>query len=57
MKAEGIKLDAVLDVNVDSSILIRRIVGRRVCKTCGATYHIEFNKPKRMEFVIIVEQL
>lgn len=47
MNAEGIKLDAVLDVNVDSSILIRRIVGRRVCKTCGATYHIEFNKPKK----------
>ena len=47
MKSEGIKLDAVLDVNVDSSILIRRIVGRRVCKTCGATYHIEFNKPKK----------
>lgn len=47
MKSEGIKLDAVLDVNVDSSILIRRIVGRRVCKTCGATYHVEFNKPKQ----------
>lgn len=46
MKSEGIALDAVLDVNVDSSILIRRIVGRRICKTCGATYHVEFNKPK-----------
>lgn len=43
----GVKLDAVLDVNVDSSILIRRIVGRRVCKTCGATFHVEFNKPKQ----------
>lgn len=42
----GFSLDAVLDVNVDASILIRRIVGRRICKTCGATYHIEFNKPK-----------
>lgn len=46
MASQGIKLDAVLDVNVDQSILIRRIVGRRICKTCGATYHIEFNKPK-----------
>ncbi len=43
---QGIKLDFVLDVNVDSSILIKRIVGRRVCKTCGATFHVEFNKPK-----------
>lgn len=47
MKEQGIALDAVLDVNVDASILIRRIVGRRICKTCGATYHIEFNKPKK----------
>lgn len=47
MKEQGIGLDAVLDVNVDASILIRRIVGRRICKTCGATYHIEFNKPKK----------
>lgn len=46
MKENGIILDAVLDVNVDQNILIRRIVGRRICKTCGATYHIEFNKPK-----------
>ena len=47
MKEQGIALDAVLDVNVDASILIRRIIGRRLCKTCGATYHIEFNKPKQ----------
>lgn len=47
MKEQGISLDAVLDVNVDASILIRRIVGRRICKTCGATYHIAFNKPKK----------
>lgn len=43
----NIKLDAVLDVNVENEILIRRIVGRRICKQCGATYHIEFNKPKQ----------
>ena len=23
------------------------MVGRRVCKTCGATYHVEFNAPKK----------
>jgi adenylate kinase len=42
----NVKLDGVLDVNVEPEILIRRIVGRRVCKNCGATFHIEFNKPK-----------
>jgi adenylate kinase len=42
----GVKLDAVLDINVQPEILIRRMVGRRVCKSCGATYHVEFNAPK-----------
>ena len=42
----GVNLDAVLDVNVPAEILVRRMVGRRVCKTCGATFHVEFNAPK-----------
>ncbi len=41
-----IALDAVLDINVEPEILIERMVGRRVCKTCGATYHIKYNQPK-----------
>ena len=47
LKENNIKLDAVLDVNVEPEILINRIVGRRICKNCGATFHIEFNKPKK----------
>lgn len=46
LTSNGVKLDAVLDVNVPAEILIRRMVGRRVCKGCGATYHVEFNAPK-----------
>lgn len=46
LDSNGIKLDAVLDVNVPAEILVRRMVGRRVCKTCGATFHVEFNAPK-----------
>lgn len=46
LTSNSIKLDAVLDVNVPAEILIRRMVGRRVCKNCGATYHVEFNAPK-----------
>ena len=42
----GVALDAVLDVNVPAEILVRRMVGRRVCKGCGATFHVEFNPPK-----------
>ena len=50
LKENGIKLDAVLDVNVPAEILVRRMVGRRVCKTCGATSHVEFN-PSKVEGV------
>ena len=46
LKENGIQLDAVLDVNVPAEILVRRMVGRRICKTCGATYHVEFNPSK-----------
>ena len=46
LNENGIKLDAVLDVNVPAEILVRRMVGRRVCKNCGATYHIEFSPSK-----------
>lgn len=50
LNSNDIKLDAALNVDVDASILIRRMVGRRVCKTCGATYHVEFN-PSKVEGV------
>ena len=46
LTANNIKLDAVLDINVPAEILVRRMVGRRVCKGCGATFHVEFNAPK-----------
>lgn len=39
-------LDKVLNIYVDKDALIERAVGRRICKSCGATYHISFNKPK-----------
>lgn len=50
MISNGIKLDAVLDVNVPAEILVQRMVGRRVCKGCGATYHVQFN-PSKVEGV------
>lgn len=39
-------LDAVVNIVVDESALIRRITGRRMCK-CGMTYHIEFDPPPK----------
>lgn len=43
----NMKLDAVINIAVDSDVLVDRIVGRRVCKNCGAGYHITNLKPKK----------
>ena len=46
LKKLGLKLDKVLNIHVPSAVLIERAVGRRICKQCGATYHVKFNPPK-----------
>ena len=35
------KIDVVVDLDVDDQVLINRLSGRRVCLTCGATYHVD----------------
>ncbi len=47
LKELNYELDSVINVNVDSDVLIDRIVGRRICKSCGATFHVKFQKPKK----------
>jgi len=42
----GIKLNKVVNIDADSNVLIERAIGRRICKECGATYHVKFNPPK-----------
>lgn len=42
----GLKLDAVINIEVAKEILVKRLSGRRVCKDCGETYHID-NKPTK----------
>jgi len=42
-----IKLTRVVDISVPSASLIERAVGRRICKQCGATYHVKFNPTKK----------
>ncbi len=42
-----IKLTRVVDISVPSASLIERAVGRRICKQCGATYHVRFNPTKK----------
>jgi len=44
--ALGIELNAAINIIVNPSVLVARAIGRRICKNCGATYHIENNKPQ-----------
>ncbi|MCC5912609.1 MAG: adenylate kinase [Clostridiaceae bacterium] len=44
-----VALDKVINIEVDKERLIKRVVGRRICKECGATYHIEFNPSLKEE--------
>nr|5G3Y_A Chain A, ADENYLATE KINSE [synthetic construct] len=46
LKELGIKLDAVINIEVPREELLERLTGRRVCRQCGATYHVIFNPPK-----------
>lgn len=39
-------IDYVLHVNVPEEQLMKRLTGRRICPTCGATYHVMYNPPK-----------
>jgi adenylate kinase len=38
-------IDYVLNIQVDTELLMARLTGRRICKSCGATYHLVFNPP------------
>ena len=46
LNSVDLALDRVINIEVDKDILVGRAVGRRICKSCGATYNVEFNPPK-----------
>jgi len=46
MKAAGVKLDVVLEIDVPAEHIIERMSGRRVHVASGRTYHVTFNPPK-----------
>jgi adenylate kinase len=39
-------LDAVLELRINNSEIVKRLSGRRTCRSCGASSHVEFEKPK-----------
>ncbi|NLT95725.1 MAG: adenylate kinase [Clostridia bacterium] len=47
LKEMNMALDAVINITVFRELLIERLTGRRVCKSCGATYHVIFNPTKK----------
>lgn len=46
LDAMGINIDKVVDIEVPDDKIAARLSGRRVCLKCGATYHLEYKKPK-----------
>ena len=42
----GKKIDDVININVNRESLLARLTGRRICRGCGATYHVIFNPPE-----------
>ena len=48
MQETGLKIDAVIDLDIQDEVLIKRITGRRICPACGEIYNIYF-KPSKEE--------
>ncbi len=43
----GQKVDFAINIDVPDENIISRMSGRRACTSCGATYHVVFNPPKK----------
>lgn len=41
----GVTIDRVISIEVPDENIVRRMSGRRVCKACGSSYHLEYKKP------------
>ena len=42
----GRSIEHVLNIQVDQDELVARLTGRRICKECGTSYHLQFNPPE-----------
>ncbi|RKS69277.1 adenylate kinase [Motilibacter peucedani] len=45
----GVALDVVLELEVDDEEVVRRLSGRRTCRTCGHVWHVDFDPPQVAE--------
>ncbi len=46
LDAAGIAIDYVISIEIADDVIEHRMTGRRVCPGCGASFHIENNRPK-----------
>lgn len=46
LDAMGVVIDRVIDIEVPDEKIAARMSGRRVCKDCGSSYHLEYKAPK-----------
>ena len=47
LNAKGAPLDSVLELSIANDEIIKRLSGRRICRGCGASFHIHFEKPSK----------
>ena len=47
LEKAGIRIDYVVSIEIDDSVIENRMSGRRVCSACGASYHVIANPPKK----------
>ena len=47
LESRGLTIDKVIDLVADEELLMSRMIGRRVCKSCGRIYHVITMPPKQ----------
>lgn len=47
LEEKGLSFDNVISIEIEDAVIEKRMTGRRVCSTCGASYHITANPPKQ----------
>ena len=49
LKERGARLDKIIAIIVPDDEIVKRISGRRTCKSCGAMYHLIYNPPRNQD--------
>ncbi|WP_305857308.1 adenylate kinase [Balneatrix alpica] len=47
LKQAGVKIDHIVEIDVDDEEIVKRMSGRRIHEASGRTYHVVFNPPKQ----------